>query len=164
MTTSSAFADPFPFDRHFERRGARVANPYPNGIPAPKGTCPARATTSTSAPGRRPGQKEDRIMTAATAEHLAPTVDLEERRARIAAQDARLEPGYYAEKFEAVEQWLTDERLSSSVEAIVDRVARRPDGSLDPERLARLTVATALHIEMQISDREALGEPCPCCA
>jgi hypothetical protein len=98
-------------------------------------------------------------MTTVTAEHLPPAIDLDQRR----AQDARDEIDYFAEKFEATERWLDDDRLYSSVEAIVDRVARRVDGSLDPERLARLTVATALHIQMQISDRKVFGEPCPCC-
>jgi hypothetical protein len=41
------------------------------------------------------------------------------------------------------------------VSAIVDRLARRPDGSLDLERLARLTVAAALRIDHHIGDHEA---------
>jgi hypothetical protein len=103
-------------------------------------------------------------MTTITAAAAVVSVEeLEQRRARMAAQDAREEVEHYAERFGAIERWLTDERLASSVEAILDRVARRADGSLDLERLARLTVATALHIEMQISDREVFPEPCPCC-
>jgi len=41
VTAPGAFADPFPAE--FEARLARrsVRNPYPHGIPAPKGACPA---------------------------------------------------------------------------------------------------------------------------
>lgn len=41
MAAPSAVADPFPaeFDQHFDRRPVRLANPYPAGIPAPKGAC-----------------------------------------------------------------------------------------------------------------------------
>jgi len=116
----------------------------------------AHATTSTSARAVRPGQKEDRPMTAAT--DTAPLINLEtleERRARIDAEDTRLEPGYYAERFEDAERCLNEGALSSSVDAIVDRVARRPDGTLDLERLARLTVAAALQIDHHIGDHEA---------
>ncbi len=98
-------------------------------------------------------------MTAATAEHLAPAIDLDQRR----AQDARDELDYFADKFAAEEEFLTAEYLDSSVEAILDRVARRPDGSLDLERLARLTVTAALRIERLISDSEVFAQPCPCC-
>jgi hypothetical protein len=96
-------------------------------------------------------------MTAATAE-TAPVVNLEtleERRARIDAEDARQEPGDYAERFEDLERCLNQGALSSSVAAILDRVARRPDGSLDLERLARLTVAAALLIDHHLGDHEA---------
>jgi hypothetical protein len=116
----------------------------------------AHATTSTSARAVPPGQKEDRPMTAAT--DTAPLINLEtleERRARIDAEDARAEPGYYAERFEDAERCLNEGALSSSVDAIVDRVARRPDGTLDLERLARLTVAAALQTTFHISDHEA---------
>jgi hypothetical protein len=116
----------------------------------------AHATTSTSARAVPPGQKEDHAMTAATA--ATPVVSLEtldERRARIDAEDARAEPGYYAERFEDEERCLNEGLLSSSVEAILDRVARRPDGSLDLERLARLTVAAALQTTFHINDHES---------
>jgi hypothetical protein len=116
----------------------------------------AHATTSTSArAAARPGQKEDHAMTAATDTAPVATLEtLEERRARLDAEDARLEPGYYAERFDGEERCL-NENLASSVDAIVDRVARRPDGSLDLERLARLTVAAALQIDHHIGDHEA---------
>jgi hypothetical protein len=78
--------------------------------------------------------------------------------AELRAQDARDEVDHFAEAFEATEKWLTAERLDASVEAIVDRVARQADGSLDLERLARLIVATALQIQLQRSDRELLAE------
>jgi hypothetical protein len=116
----------------------------------------AHATTSTSARAVRPGQKEDHAMTAAT--DTAPLISLEtldERRARLDAEDARMEPGYYAERFDGEERCLNEGSLASSVSAIVDRVARRPDGSLDLERLARLTVAAALQIDHHIGDHEA---------
>ena len=96
-------------------------------------------------------------MTAATAA-TAPVIslkDLEERRARAQAEDARTEPGDYAERFEDLERCLNQGALFSSVAAILDRVARRPDGSLDLERLARLTVAAALQIDHHIGDHEA---------
>jgi hypothetical protein len=117
----------------------------------------AHATTATSARACAvwPGQKEDHAMTAAT--DTAPLISLEtleERRARIDAEDARLEPGYYAERFDGEERCL-NENLASSVDAILDRVARRADGSLDLERLARLTVAAALQIDHHIGDHEA---------
>jgi len=114
------------------------------------------ASSNNSARAVRPGQKEDHAMTAAT--DTAPVVSLEtleERRARLDAEDARLEPGYYAERFEDQERCLNEGALASSVDAIVDRAARRPDGSLDLERLARLTVAAALQIDHHISDHEA---------
>jgi len=40
-----AFADPFPpeFEARLPRRRLPVRNPYPKGIPAPKGACPACA-------------------------------------------------------------------------------------------------------------------------
>jgi hypothetical protein len=116
----------------------------------------AHATTSTSARAVRPGQKEDHAMTAAT--DTAPLISLEtldERRARLDAEDARMEPGHYAERFDGEERCLNEGSLASSVSAIVDRVARRPDGSLDLERLARLTVAAALQIDHHIGDHEA---------
>ena len=116
----------------------------------------AHATTATSARAVRPGQKEDHAMTAAT--DTAPLISLEtldERRARIDAEDARLEPGYYAERFDGEERCLNGGVLASSVDAIVDRVARRADGTLDLERLARLTVAAALQIDHHIGDHEA---------
>jgi hypothetical protein len=117
----------------------------------------APASPNTSARAVRLGQKEDHAMTAATAD-TAPLISLEtleERRARIDAEDARLEPGYYAERFEDAERCLNEGSLSSSVDAIVDRVARCPDGTLDLERLARLTVAAALQIDHHIGDHEA---------
>ncbi len=42
MTAPSAFADQFPaeFEAHFARQPVHLANPYPAGIPAPKGACP----------------------------------------------------------------------------------------------------------------------------
>jgi hypothetical protein len=43
VTAPGAFADPFPSDGPAERRRLPVRNPYPKGIPAPKGTCPACA-------------------------------------------------------------------------------------------------------------------------
>jgi hypothetical protein len=115
----------------------------------------APATTATSARAVRPGQKEDHAMTATT--DTAPLISLEtleERRARIDAEDTRGEPGYYAERFDGEERCL-NENLASSVDAILDRVARRPDGTLDLERLARLTVAAALQIDHHIGDHEA---------
>jgi hypothetical protein len=115
----------------------------------------AYATTATSArAAARPGQKEDHAMTAAADTAPVSLETLEERRARLDAEDARVEPGYYAERFDGEERCL-DEHLASSVDAIVDRVARRPDGSLDLERLARLTVAAALQIDHHIGDHEA---------
>jgi hypothetical protein len=45
MTAPGAFADPFPaeFEPRLARRRPPVRNPYPQGIPARAGTCPARA-------------------------------------------------------------------------------------------------------------------------
>jgi hypothetical protein len=42
VTAPGASADPFPpeFEARFARRPVRLANSYPNGIPAPKGACP----------------------------------------------------------------------------------------------------------------------------
>ncbi len=42
MTAPGTFNDPFQpeFEARFARRPVRLANPYPNGIPAPAGTCP----------------------------------------------------------------------------------------------------------------------------
>jgi hypothetical protein len=94
------------------------------------------------------------MTVAAADDHVTPAIDLEERRASLDAEDARLEPGYYAERFDGEERCL-NENLASSVDAILDRVARRPDGSLDLERLARLTVAAALQIDHHIGDHEA---------
>jgi hypothetical protein len=96
-------------------------------------------------------------MTAAAADTTAviSLEELEERRACLAAEDVRLEPGYYAARFEDAERCLNEGSLASSVDAILDRVARRPDGTLNLERLARLTVAAALQIDHHISDHEA---------
>jgi len=45
VTAPGAFADPFPSEYEARLRGRRapVRNPYPAGIPTPKGTCPACA-------------------------------------------------------------------------------------------------------------------------
>jgi hypothetical protein len=42
VTAPGASADPFQpeFEARFARRPVGLANPYPNGIPAPKGACP----------------------------------------------------------------------------------------------------------------------------
>jgi hypothetical protein len=42
VTAPGAFNDPFPpeLEARFARRPVRLANPYRNGIPAPKGACP----------------------------------------------------------------------------------------------------------------------------
>jgi hypothetical protein len=92
-------------------------------------------------------------MTTATAAGVVSLAELEERRARAEEIDRRSEPGYYAEHFEDSTRCL-DERLSSSVDAIVDRVARRPDNTLDLERLARLTVAAALQVDHHLGDHQ----------
>jgi hypothetical protein len=71
-----------------------------------------------------------------------------------AEQDAREEAEQFAERFEATERWL-DEANDASVRRIVDQVARRADGTLDLERLARLTVAAAMHVERHVNDHES---------
>jgi hypothetical protein len=90
----------------------------------------------------------------ATIETTSPAVDLDERRASWAERNRQEEPGVIAGLFEAAERSL-DANLATSVDAIVDRVARRPDGSLDLERLARLTVAAAFRIDQHLSDHES---------
>jgi hypothetical protein len=99
--------------------------------------------TSTSARAVRPGQREDRIMTA--------TVTAITSTAPSAEEEARGELDYFAERFEALEL-AQEELLESSVSAIVDRIARRADGSLDLERLARMTVAAALRADSHVDD------------
>jgi len=64
-----------------------------------------------------------------------------------AAETAR----HYADRFAGFEK-LLPETLGTTAAAVVDQVARRPDGTLDLERLARLTVAAALRIDSHESD------------
>jgi hypothetical protein len=76
-----------------------------------------------------------------------------ERRAANASEEV----DHFVELFEATEKWLSSERLDASVEAIVDRLARQQDGSLNLERLARLTVVAAIQLHLMQSDAEVFA-------
>jgi len=118
---------------------------------------PSTSTTTTTTSARaaaRPGQKEDRTMT--TAKSLAPVVsldELEERRERAELIERAELPDYYATRFEDLEA-MQPENFGTSIDAIVDRVLRRPDSSIDLERVARLTVAAALRADQHVFDHE----------
>jgi hypothetical protein len=104
---------------------------------------PTTATTATSARAARPGQKEDRTMTAATATALPLPEDFD---AQVEARITRSEPRWYADRISEVERGQNG-LLRTSLDAILDQVARNPDGTLDLERLGRLVVAGLLVLE-----------------